>query len=260
MIIRFFANDVDHLSLLNIASIMNNISLSVIQKETIVGNLLGDASLERAKPTYNTRFRFDQSYPEHSSYLQSLYLLYQNLTGPLGSPKIYTRNPDKRTGKVYTSIAFKTRALDSLNYFHDLFYVYDFHGKSRKVIPESIQELLTARGLAYWIMDDGGINAYKATILNTNSFTYNEVLLLQKALEMNFGLRTWISIKRPNQWIILIGVRQTVSLSNIVGVYMHPSMYHKVAGLSTLLMCLLLSKQSFPIKVGGYWNLFLSTY
>lgn len=196
---RFLANDVDHLSLLNVVSTMVTIPLSTTQKETIVGNLLGDASLERAKPTHNTRLRFDQSYPEHSSYLQSLYLLYQNLTGPLGSPKISIRNPDKRTGKVYTSIAFKTRALDSLNYFHDLFYVYDSHGKRHKVIPENIQELLTARGLAYWIMDDGGINTYKATVLNTNSFTFYEVLLLQKALEMKFGLRTWISLKRPNQ-------------------------------------------------------------
>lgn len=32
-------------------------------------------------------------------------------------------------------------------------------------------------------MDDGGINTYNATILNTDSFTLEEVELLQKALE-----------------------------------------------------------------------------
>lgn len=190
MSMRFLASDIDHTGLLSVSFIITTIPITIIQKEVIVGNLLGDASLERAKPTHNTRLRFDQSYPEHSSYLQSLYVLFQNLTGPIGGPKIYTRNPDKRTGKAYTSIALKTRALYSLNYFHDLFYVYGSDGKRRKVIPGNIQELLTARSLAYWIMDDGGISAYKAIVLNTNSFTLNEVLLLQKALELNFGLKT----------------------------------------------------------------------
>lgn len=128
---------------------ITSITISIHQKKVIVGTLLGDASLERNKPTHNTRLRFDQSYPEHASYLRSLYTIFHNLTGPLGSPKIHTRKPDKRTGKVYSTIAFKTRALESLNYYYDLFYIYDSNGKRRKVVPNNIGELITSRSLAY---------------------------------------------------------------------------------------------------------------
>lgn len=133
----------------DITYIMLIIPIPTLQKEVVVGTLLGDASLERNKPTHNIRLRFDQSYPEHASYLQSIYNIFQNITGPLGIPKTHIRKPDKRTGKVYTTIAFKTRALESLNYFYDLFYVYDSEGKRRKVVPKNIGELLTRRSLAY---------------------------------------------------------------------------------------------------------------
>lgn len=204
------------------------IPLSTIQKDIIVGTLLGDASLERNKPTHNTRLRFDQTFPKHAAYLQSIYSVFQNLTGTLGTPKIYTRKPDKRTGKVYSSIAFKTRALKSLNYYNDLFYTYDNNGKRRKVVPTTIQELLTNRALAYWIMDDGGINTYGATQLNTDSFTLEDIFLLQQALTVNFGLRTRLVKKRENQYMIIIPIRQVVSLWEIVGMYMHSSIIHKV--------------------------------
>lgn len=211
----------------NIGCITTIIALSAIQKDVIVGTLLGDASLERNKPTHNTRLRFDQSYPEHASYLESIYLLFQNLTGP--APKINTRKPDKRTGKAYSSIAFKTRALEQLNYYYDLFYKYDSNGKRRKVVPSTIKELLTSRALAYWIIDDGGTNAYGATQLSTDSFTLDDIYLLQQALTDNFGLRTRLVKKRENQWMIVIPIRQVVHLSDIVGMHMHSSITYKVA-------------------------------
>jgi hypothetical protein len=39
-------------------------------------------------------------------------------------------------------------------------------------------------------MDDGGIDAFKATVLNTNSFSINDIILLQAALKDDFKLRT----------------------------------------------------------------------
>lgn len=48
-------------------------------------------------------------------------------------------------------------------------------------------------------MDDGGINAYGATQLNTDSFTLIEISLLQQALTDNFSLRTRVVKKRQNQ-------------------------------------------------------------
>ena len=54
--------------------------------------MLGDASLERNKPTHNARLRFDQTYPDHKDYVEHLYSIFSNLTGPLGKPKIHVRN------------------------------------------------------------------------------------------------------------------------------------------------------------------------
>ena len=118
-----------------------------MQKDAIIGTLLGDASMERDKITHNPRIRFDQTYPLHEDYLMSLYNLFKDLVGT--PPKIYTRKPDKRTNKIYQSIAFKTLRYPTLNYYYNLFYKYDENNKRYKVVPDNIKELLNARALAY---------------------------------------------------------------------------------------------------------------
>jgi hypothetical protein len=77
----------------------------------------------------------------------------------------------------------------------------------------------------------GGIDAFKATIINTDSFNLNDIILLQMALKENFELRTRLIKKRTEQWAIVIPVRQIQSLASIVEPYMHPTMLYKVKGL-----------------------------
>lgn len=78
-----------------------------------------------------------------------LYDIFFNLCGK--APRIVSRKPDKRTGKVYQSISFKSLNIESLNYYSELFYIYKNDGKRRKfkIIPDNINELLTARALAF---------------------------------------------------------------------------------------------------------------
>lgn len=132
------------------------------EKEVIVGTLLGDASSaerERNKPTHNARIRFEQSYPNHEAYLLSLYEIFSNICGK--APRIISRKPDKRTGKVYQTISFKggaTLNFEALNYYFELFYIYNTttvgkdskEAKRRKIkiVPDNIQDLLTPRALA----------------------------------------------------------------------------------------------------------------
>ena len=77
----------------------------------------------------------------------------------------------------------------------------------------------------------GGIDSFKATHLNTDSFNLNDINLLQAALKENFYLRSRLIQKRKEQWAIVIPVRQIHSLASIVGHYMHPTMAYKVKGL-----------------------------
>ena len=79
--------------------VISQVKLTQIQKEILIGTLLGDAFIERNKPTHNARIRFDQSFPNHASYLMKIFSYFYNLTGK-GSTVI-ARSPDKRTGKIY---------------------------------------------------------------------------------------------------------------------------------------------------------------
>lgn len=196
------------------------LTISELQKEVLVGTLLGDASLERNKLTHNTRLRFDQTFPNHASYLMNLYIVFNKLSAR--GPKVYTRKPDVRTNKIYSSIQYKTLNLPCLNHFYDLFYK---NGKKR--IPTNLIDIITSRSLAYWIMDDGS-KVSKNTILHTRSYQYNEILLLQEILYTKFKLYTTKHEKVPGQWVIVIPYKQETSLRKIVLSYMHYTMLYKI--------------------------------
>jgi hypothetical protein len=198
-----------------------NIQLTAVQKEIIIGTLLGDSSIERAKLSHNGRLRFDQTFPSHGPYLMTLFSHFYNLSGK--GPRVIFRKADKRTGKFYYQMQFKTLNYPCFNYYHDLFYK-----EGKKVIPFNIDELLTARSLAYWIMDDGSKPSKYQTILHTRAYKYEEVLLLTKALEVKFKLKTKLYEKIPGQWVIIIPLNQDTSLKNIVIPYMHSSMLYKI--------------------------------
>jgi len=210
--------------------------LNLVQKEALIGIILGDGFLERNKPTYNTRLRIEQSFPSKKDYLESLYELLRPLT--VMKPKILTRtrisspplgdnsnrNNKKRGSETTTqSMYFRTLAFPCLNYYYELFY-----NNNKKVVPNNLDELLTVRGLAYLIMDDGGKSVYNQTIIHTRSFSKKEVIYIQSVLYKNFELRTRIEEKIKNQWIIYIPVRQNIKLKDIVGPYMHESMLYKI--------------------------------
>lgn len=153
--------------------------------------------------------------------LLNLFKLYLPLV--LSYSKIIIRKSDKRTGKVYKSIAFKTSKMDCFNEYHNLFYK-----NKKKVVPKNIRVLLTTRGLAYWIMDDGSKLKYNQMILHTRAFNKKDVILLQDTLRINFNLNTRIEKKEKNQWVIFIPIRQKIPLKDIVKPYIYESMLYKI--------------------------------
>ena len=113
--------------------------LTHIQKEALIGIILGDGLTERSKSTHNARIRIEQSYPEKSEYLKSLHELLEPLTAM--EPTLLTRTNKKR-GVITQSLYFRTLAMPCLNYYYELFYKNNI-----KRIPNNLEELLTARGL-----------------------------------------------------------------------------------------------------------------
>jgi len=202
-------------------SIKSAVQLTQVQKDVLVGTMLGDASMERVKENHNPRVKFEQTFPGHASYLTTIYIILRNLVGKY--PTVHTRLPDRRTGNSYSVIRFSTLAFPCFTHYYDLFYT-----AQGKIVPHNIAELLTPRALAYWIMDDGGRGNYGETILHTRSFTLNDVQLLQHALMINFDLRTRLIEKTPGQWVIVIPVKQTRPLKDVVAHYMCRSMLYKL--------------------------------
>lgn len=149
------------------------LTLIPIQQEITVGCLLGDASLERNSPTNNSRLIFDQTFLSHAEYIMFLYSHFYFLTRSKG-PKVNIRQPDIRTNKVFSSIAFKTLSLPCFNFYHDLFYSLELG----KIIPLNISDFLTPRALAFWIMNDSSKDFNNQTILHTRSYSYNNILVL----------------------------------------------------------------------------------
>lgn len=102
--------------------------------------------MHRKKVTHNPSLTIDQTYPKHEKHVLYLYEVFKNLT--LSPPKVSVRSPDKRTGKIYSTIRFRTRSLPCLISYFEMFYVPTMTGNYVKSIPKNISEFLTPRALA----------------------------------------------------------------------------------------------------------------
>lgn len=139
----------------------------------------------------------------------------------------------KKTGKEYKSISFATMSLPLFNKWALLFYVRDENGNRKKRVPCNIDQLLTKRGLAYWIMDDGSIGqssklkAKTGLHLNTYGFIYSDVLLLQNVLNEKFNLKTSIH-KHKSGYRIYIWEKSMTLLTELVSEYIIDDMLYKI--------------------------------
>ena len=78
-------------------------------------------------------------------------------------------------------------------------------------------------------MDDGS-KVNKGLKFSTNSFTYNECLMLVNVLSENFNIKASVqSAGSKNQYIIYIWKESMNDLRNIVSPYIIPEMKYKIS-------------------------------
>ncbi len=189
----------------------------------LIGSLLGDASAE--KHGEGTRFCFQQ---EHSN--RGYLLWFHSFVSDLGycnpnTPHILTRLG--ANGKIRQLSRFKTFTYTSFNWILDFFYI-SVESQRIKIVPAIIEDYLTPLALAVWIMDDGGAVSYGVK-LATNSFTLQEVELLCNIINHKYRIAARpVSAGVPNQHLIYIPASSLLTLANIVGPHLHPSMYYKL--------------------------------
>lgn len=188
--------------------------------------LLGDGHIQKRSLTGNSRFIYGQSSLriQHFNYFNHVLELFKPYLSK--EFKLKTRSfVDKRTNNSYSSVNFATLSLPCFNYYKILFYNSD----GLKIVPSNIQELLTPRGLAYWIMDDGSLQN-KGLHLNTYGFTNQDVLKLKISLENMFGentLKCSIHKHKKGDRIYIWGESMGVIRQNI-NKFMHKNMLYKI--------------------------------
>jgi ubiquinol-cytochrome c reductase cytochrome b subunit len=187
----------------------------------IFGTLLGDGNAEKRSKGIGTRINFYQE-AIHVKYLLYLHKIISTL-GYCNTkiPTITTRLGSK--GKIRKIIRFSTWTYSSFNWIHESWY-----DKNIKRLPECLNQYLTPLALAIWIMDDG-CKVGNSLKLSTNSFTFEECLILINILNDNFDLKASIqSAGKKDQYVVYILKESIDNLRNIVSPYIIPEMKYKL--------------------------------
>lgn len=196
------------------------LQLTPRQQEILIGLMLGDGHLEQSHSTPRARLKVEQR-EQVKTYVEWLYDNFQ----PWIHQNIRTRIKSLRTTrKSYRYYEFTTYAHEKLLPYRQLFYP---HGK--KVVPNTIHQLLTPLGFAVWFMDDGSIKSHecRGRIINTHSFTREEVEYLCSVLEQKFQLKAW-SRQQKDGVQIYISAKSAEKLKAILEPYILPVMRYKL--------------------------------
>lgn len=162
--------------------------LSPEQRSLLVGCLLGDGRLECRSRSATARFRVHHA-ERHKKYLFWKY----NLLKPwVDRSPWQTEWTDRRNGMTYVSWFFHTRTTSAFTPWFHLFYP-----DGTKRVSERIVELIDPMALSVWFMDDGCFQG-NCIILNTQSFSFAEHMLMQQFFKRKYGVAPTIQKDRRN--------------------------------------------------------------
>ena len=185
--------------------------LTRIQKEALIGMILGDGTLEMNG--HYPRLRVEHGLKQ-KEYLKWKY----KMLAPLTVRKIQCFE------RKYPYCKFDTISTPLLEPYYKLFY-----RRGKKCIPEEIVQLLRSPlSLAIWFMDDGyRRNDCNALRISTDAFSLREQKLLIKALKKNFGIKARIH-KKGRTWNIYIPSCETRKFSSLIKEYVIEEMKYKL--------------------------------
>lgn len=195
-----------------------------IEMDTAIGHALGDASVDRKNNT--TRLKFEWGNKEYAEHVKGVFDRW------VITEEIREQTRVSRAGTSVTTWCFQTISHSSFNPIADLFL--DASGKRSIPAPYSLViNYLSARGLAYWFMDDGGKLRYEAAAVNqgyefhTQSFSHETVAQQAQGLQDKFGVSATVKVKR-GQPSIAIPVTETGKVTRIIEPFMADCMRYKL--------------------------------
>ena len=193
--------------------------LSKVQRQVLVGVLLGDAHLETRNGGKTFRLKIEQSVA-HAAYVQHLFDLFKDWV--LAEPKVGTKQYKDR--KSTNSICFQTISHSAFRFF-----AHQFYAAEKKCVPKLIHRWLTPRSIAYWFMDDGSIksNQSKGVLFNTQGFDKPDVERLIEVLNSKFELQTSLRKQKDGNQIYVSG-NSFETLADLIGEYLITEMRYKL--------------------------------
>lgn len=201
-------NTVGSLGISNVVRARKNLSLEMsdLQKEMLIGSILGDAYI-----TKSGKIRFEQG-EKNKEYLFWLYSVLSSLAYA-AQPRMMSRYNEKY-GVRYTSFRFSSR-----QYFRNWrSYFYPF---GRKIFPNDLS--LTPVTLAVWYMDDGCWTGTKA-LISIEGFDDESQNRIQNAFQAQLGIETVIGKNRK----LILRKKHHERFFGLIGPYIVASMAYKV--------------------------------
>ena len=187
------------------------------EKEIIFGSLLGDGQLEMPPRGVNARFGLIQSEGKRDYILSVLESLKEICTGKYREYSYY----DKRTGKVYKSISFWSKASPKLNGLYR-----DFYEGGVKKVPLDLS-LLTPLAIAHWVAQDGSRGTSKGLYLCTDGFLQEDVRRLRDYMVERYRIKGSIH-KIGGRYRIYILAKSVEIVRDKILPDMHESMLYKL--------------------------------
>lgn len=195
-------------------SIKKGFKLSNLQRQVLIGKLLGDGALKFRGN--DCRLHVKHSFNQ-LALVKYKRRIFRNITSM--QTRMFIQEVK---GKQYQFAEFVTLTHPEFTKYYNLFYPF-----SKKIIPKNISEFLdNPLSLTLWFMDDGSAE-YAGASLQTHSFSKLGVDRLRKTIKNNFDLETTKRINK-GRWIIYFPKKSLVKLKRLLEKYILAEFRYKL--------------------------------
>jgi hypothetical protein len=197
--------------------------ISDCHEQILIGSILGDANLSRGN---GVNFYLEETHsPKQRDYL----LWKSEILKILGCSTQYRKFFNQDTGKNYKSFRLKTKSYPILTEFRKKFYP-----SGKKAINVEVLEKLNELGVTVWFLDDGHVTIPESLVVfSTDSFTYDENVLIQKFFEKKWNIHPKVGKRNGKYYYLSFNANDSLKFLNMVkevcDKYKIPaSMYYKL--------------------------------
>lgn len=208
--------------------------INTIQKQFLVGTLLGDGCLYKDNKNSNYKLSFSHCEAQEQYFHWKIAMMDPFINN-------FRKSYDKRGNSTMLQTA--TICHKDFNMFADMFY-----DESRiKHVPKNLDIYLTPLSLAVWFQDDGSLNSGVNARIATMSFSEEENYILRDYLKSCFNLNSKVmgyKYKNKQYYQITLNKENTQKLSNIIRPHTQDCMKYKIMPESSTTTCQTLNSNS----------------